>query len=1040
MSDIGDSNITKKLLSLQELFRVQLPEKLVAIEAVCESAELKLGNSEEIGKLYQLVHSLAGTSGTFGAVVVSTVAREFENYIQKFIDDPDLLSASDVSVELTKFEDYVVKLRQAEMHWHPTAVPFIRPQEVSGSKVSNLIYLAEDDELLAADLVRKLDKAGYQVKHFVNLSDFALACEKQLPAAIVMDVVFEEGNIAGAKVISQISKHTKKMPPVIFISVRDDVEARLAAARAGAKRYFCKPINVKRMIQTLDGLTEKIAVKPYRVLLVDDELPMLDYYAAVLESAGMTVCTLSDPFMALKKIADFKPDIIVLDVYMPKCSGTELARVIRQDDAWAFTPIMYLSTESNINRQLAAMELGGDEFLVKPVVADHFVAAVYARAKRSRWTNRLNRDLEFTLRENEYQLVTMDQHDIVSISDITGKIVGVNQKFCDISGYSREELIGGNHRILKSGQHEDVFYEELWETISQGKIWRGTICNRNKQGGLYWVESTIVPFLDEHGLPYKYVSARTDITARVTTEKEMRESEEKYRLLYELSEEPMWLIVGEEFINANNAAIEILEYKSAEEFTHAHPSELSPEFQADGQSSFEKANEMISTAFEKGYHRFEWLYKKQSGVIFPVDVSLTRIPYKGQFALFCVWRDITESKKAAEKIRESEERFSFAVEGAGDGVWDWDLQTNKVNYSSEWMKMLGYDVGDFPNNFDTFSKLVHPEDLPLIEKKVADYLSEKISEYSVEVRMHCKDGSYRWILSRGKVMLRDKQGGALRMTGIHSDITKRKEAEFALIFAREDAEKANHAKSQFLSNMSHELRTPMNAILGYGQLLKMDVDEPLTSGQVENVDEIIRACNHLLELVNDVLDLAKIEAGHLNLCIEDISFQDVLIESLQLIGPLAQGRHIKVSVVCDGKELSIDELIESEKHMIRADRVRLKQVMLNLLSNAVKYNSENGNLIVEFKQMVDAGIFFGVTDTGAGLTNEQQSQLFQSFVRVGNEDSEIEGTGIGLVITRNIVELMGGAIGVVSELGEGSTFWFELPGDVEINSQVVKFQ
>ena len=218
----------------------------------------------------------------------------------------------------------------------------------------------------------------------------------------------------------------------------------------------------------------------------------------------------------------FKPDVVLLDVYMPECSGPELAQVIRQDDTWAFMPIMFLSTESDLNIQLDAMNLGGDDFMIKPIEAGHLESAVLAKAKRARWTNRLNSDLTDAIRESDYQLTTMNKHDIVSITDVDGSIIYVNDKFCDISGYTREELLGQNHRILKSSYQPDSFYKKFWNTITKGNVWNGIICNLKKNGEIYWIESTIVPFLDERGKPYKYVSACTDITS-------LRKSEERVK-------------------------------------------------------------------------------------------------------------------------------------------------------------------------------------------------------------------------------------------------------------------------------------------------------------------------------------------------------------------------------------------------------------------------------------------------------------------------------------------------------------------------------
>jgi len=317
-----------------------------------------------------------------------------------------------------------------------------------------------------------------------------------------------------------------------------------------------------------------------------------------------------------------------------------------------------------------------------------------------------------------------------------------------------------------------------------------------------------------------------------------------------------------------------------------------------------------------------------------------------------------------------------------------------------------------------------------IKHHIFDYLQGRIPSYSMEQRLRCKDGSYKWILSRGKVVEYDQKGKPLRMAGIHTDITKHKDTEHELIFAREEAETANRAKSQFLSSMSHELRTPMNAIMGFSQLLKINKTQPLTEVQLSNINEILIAGKHLMSLINEVLDLSKIETGHIDLSVSKVKVSNVIAQSLQLIMPLAQKRGIEVIIIKDDVQIDIDTLIE-EQYFAWLDETRFKQVILNLMSNAVKYNNEYGKVTLSYSKTKNNSFRISITDTGNGLNNEQQQQLFKAFNRLGFEQTDIEGAGIGLVITKKLVELMGGSIGVDSEVGVGSTFWIEIPVSCE---------
>ncbi len=245
------------------------------------------------------------------------------------------------------------------------------------------------------------------------------------------------------------------------------------------------------------------------------------------------------------------------------------------------------------------------------------------------------------------------------------------------------------------------------------------------------------------------------------------------------------------------------------------------------------------------------------------------------------------------------------------------------------------------------------------------------------------------------------------------DIIERKTAELALDTAKHQAEAANRSKSVFLSSMSHELRTPLNAVLGFGQLLEMESN--LNDEQRDYVNEIMQAGYHLLELINDVLDLSKIESDNIDFSIEAVDCADLVKSCIPLVHSLAA--KLSVTIETDG----LANLI------LRADRIRLKQVMLNLITNAIKYNRPNGRVWLHAMDGKKGRKRLAISDTGLGIPADKLPMLFQPFNRLGAETGTIEGTGIGLVISRRIVEMMGGEMGVESDLGKGSTFWIELP-------------
>jgi len=261
--------------------------------------------------------------------------------------------------------------------------------------------------------------------------------------------------------------------------------------------------------------------------------------------------------------------------------------------------------------------------------------------------------------------------------------------------------------------------------------------------------------------------------------------------------------------------------------------------------------------------------------------------------------------------------------------------------------------------------------------------------------------------------LKDDSGNTKGGVAVIRDITAAKRSADLLRKAKDEAERANHAKSEFLSRMSHELRTPLNSILGFAQVLEMDA---LTAEQQDSLAHIMKGGQHLLSLINEVLDLARIEAGRLSLSAEPIHLQEVIQEALAFVRPIAQQRNIVVRC---------DPTLDIERH-VKADQQRLRQVFLNLLSNAVKYNVESGRVDISGEAR-DGGVFrISITDAGHGISEQHQERLFQPFERVGDETLEIEGTGLGLALSRGLMEAMGGRIGVDSKIGQGSTFWIEL--------------
>ncbi|HET7869216.1 MAG TPA: ATP-binding protein [Actinomycetota bacterium] len=330
--------------------------------------------------------------------------------------------------------------------------------------------------------------------------------------------------------------------------------------------------------------------------------------------------------------------------------------------------------------------------------------------------------------------------------------------------------------------------------------------------------------------------------------------------------------------------------------------------------------------------------------------------------------------------------------------------------------MLGFSPEEWLANPALWYDQMVPEDR---EGAMADEaLSREMgTPLRSEYRLRTHDGRVVWVRDEA-VVVHDGAGRPSFFHGILADITPEKEAEKVAERA-EVAEQANRAKDEFLSRMSHELRTPLNAILGFGQLLQTS---PLAPADAESVEQILKGGRHLLDLINEVLDIARIESRTLSLSIEPVSVYEVIREAVDLVLPLAAKRGIAVHA--SGSDPA---------SFVLADRQRLKQAMLNLLANAVKYNHEGGSATVSVEGMADS-ITIRVRDTGLGIRSEDQERLFSPFDRLGAERTGIEGTGLGLALTKALVEGMGGSIGVESEIGTGSTFWLALRPAEDPNS------
>ena len=556
------------------------------------------------------------------------------------------------------------------------------------------------------------------------------------------------------------------------------------------------------------------------------------------------------------------------------------------------------------------------------------------------------------------------------------------------------------------------------------------------------------------------------LEALALARQELQESETLYRNLVDQSPDVITVHNNGRILFINPAGVELLGANGPDELIGRQIVDLIP---AQDQEQVKRGIEYIQTLKESS-PLIQQTMHRLDGKSFESEFKAIPICYAGEPATLFVMRDITERRAAEEQIRqllseverqkadlelrvaerteelkalnhrlqaelierqqllvsltESETRFRLLFEASPDAI----LLIDPDNAEYPWSIVDCNQAACAMNGYARQELIGQSIDLinaiPGDPSERATYLARMHQEgilHLESVHRHRDGHLFPIEVSTSLLSFREHE----LVLGIDRDITERKNSELALQRAKEAAEvsqrvaeAASQAKSEFLSRMSHELRTPMNAILGFAQLLDMSQKEPLSSMQKERVRQIVKGGQHLLELINEILDIARIEANRVQVSPEPVAIREMLQEALDLATPLAIKRHIQV-VSRHGDP--------NANPFVMADRQRFKQVLLNLLGNAVKYNYDGGSVIITSQRTSSGRWRISIADTGPGIPQDQLGRLFKPFERLVPEQSNVEGTGLGLTLAKRLVELMDGQIGVESTVGKGSTFWLELP-------------
>jgi PAS domain S-box-containing protein len=600
----------------------------------------------------------------------------------------------------------------------------------------------------------------------------------------------------------------------------------------------------------------------------------------------------------------------------------------------------------------------------------------------------------------------------IIITNPKGEVEFVNHNFEEKTGYTQEEVVGKNIRLIKASEQDKETYRLMWETVTKGEKWKGEFCNRKKNGELFWDESTITPILDNQGNIIHYLAINNDVTARKNAEAELERGRQLLKQI--IDRVPQYIFVRDSQGRYH------LANKAFAEYCGKKPEEIVGQKEIDINPNVDYAREILEEdafVIESGTNilREEKFFDQNLGKerYFQYSKVPFTLPDTGKDSVLSVWTDVTEQKETEQELREAREKLLDAQKLASFGNWSYDIENKVANWSEQVYEQYGLP-SDKPAPFgDDFYSIVHPEDKQLILDTMEKAREGGFAKY--ECRAIKPDKSITYIEATVKPLYKD--GVLTGFFGTSLDITTRKKFEDELVLARKEAIAASKAKSDFLSVMSHEIRTPLNAIIVMAEMLINEVEDPTHK---ENLEILNYSAKDLLRIVNDILDYSKIEAGKLDLESIDVNIRDFASKIIKTNQLKADEKGIRL-------ELDFDESIPET---IKGDPLRLGQILRNLISNSIKFTEKGGVKLSVKLRGIDkesCRLYFGVKDTGIGIRPEKVDALFEVFTQASSETSrKFGGTGLGLAIVKNLLIIHNSQIYVESEPEKGSLFYFEI--------------
>lgn len=747
--------------------------------------------------------------------------------------------------------------------------------------------------------------------------------------------------------------------------------------------------------------------KPSVIFIIDDNPANVKVLSETLKSFGYKTLVAMDGLSGIQKITKAQPDLILLDILMPEFDGFETCQRLKQSEVTRDIPIIFMTALASTADKVKGLKLGAVDYVTKPFQEEELIARIELHLQLRRLSQDLanqNQQLQAEIAQREaaeaqikiLSKVSEQSPASIVITDVQGNIEYVNPKFEKLTGYKLEDVIGKNPRILKSGETPPQEYAHIWKLLSNGLEWHGEFHNRKRNGELYWEQASISSIKDEDGKITHYVTVKEDITPRKQAELELFQQLERERMVSELTLSIRQSLDLSQILNTVVKELKrilgidrVLAYQIFEDGT--------------GKAVAEAVNKELDKVVDIVF----------PSEIFPHDTYQIYIEGKvhhvdncDNYAMAPCLNEFLHSLGVKAKL-------VAPVLKNRNSLWGLLVAHHHTEHHwQEWETEFFHQVSNQLAIAISQANLYQQIQIELAEKIQAEKALQVLNqELEDRVEQRTED------LRRSELQLQENNE--------------------SLALANIELARATRLKDEFLANMSHELRTPLNAILGMSEALQEGIWGELSDRQRKAITTIESGGQHLLALITDILDLAKIESGKLELHIENIEIEKLCNDSLIFVKQLALKKNIQLIYNTS------ERLKQSQLAYIQVDELRMRQALINLLTNAVKFTPDGGTVTLEVKptEIASEGeqskvyIDFLVIDTGIGIVPEDISKLFQTFVQIDSTlNRKYAGTGLGLSLVKKIVEMHGGSVGIESELNKGSKFIIRLPFQTDLST------